>query len=113
MSGFVKGTTALITGGASGVGLAVASLCRKSGMNLALVDNNKSLLARAKDELSGSGTIIETYDVDVSKIEQWEDLRDKVKQKFGGVDFMMLNAGIGLRGGWEDQAYFHKVCYVK
>lgn len=109
MSIFAKGNTALITGSASGVGLAVASLCRKHGMNLALVDNNKTLLARAKDELSASDSTTESYDMDVSKIDQWENLRDQVKQKFGGVDLLMLNAGIGLKSGWEDQAYFHKV----
>lgn len=109
MSVFTKGKTALITGSASGVGLATANLCRKYGMNLALVDNNKSLLAQAKEKLSATGSITESYEMDVSKIEQWEDLREKVNKQFNGVDLLMLNAGIGLKSGWSDQEYFHKV----
>lgn len=120
---FRASNTALITGGASGIGLAVAALCRKAGMNLALVDNNAELLARAKKELpdgsaggdggSGSGSggaaKIETYEMDVSKAEQWAELRTKVKASFERVDFLMLNAGVGAKGGWENLDYFHKV----
>jgi len=122
---FRASNTALITGGASGVGLAVAALCRRAGMNLALVDNNAELLARAKRELpsgsgSGSGSSsggadggaggkIETYEMDVSKAEQWAELRTKVKASFERVDFLMLNAGVGAKGGWENLDYFHKV----
>ena len=82
-------------------------------MNLALVDNNKQLLARAKDELADSNTKTESYDMDVGKIEQWEDLREKVKNTFGSVELLMLNAGIGLKSGWEDNSYFQKVCTIK
>lgn len=107
---FKARNTALITGGASGVGLAVANLCRKAGMNLAIVDNNAELLARAKKELADTGdTRTETYEIDVSKADQWEELKSKFKSSFERVDFLMLNAGIGANGGWENLGYFHKV----
>jgi len=107
---FAKNNTALITGGASGVGLAVATLCRKHGMKLAIVDNNADYLAKAKESLGDKGSDdVETYQVDVSQIDQWKSLKEKVQQKFKTVDFLMLNAGIGLKGGWEDADYFKKV----
>ena len=77
-------------------------------MKLALVDNNPDNLAKAKGSL-GSTQPTEVYNVDVSKIDQWQDLRAKVKKSFGGVDFLMLNAGISVKGGWENIDYFHKV----
>jgi len=99
---FRAGATALITGGASGIGLAVAHLCKSHGMNVALVDNNAALLSAAKTALAGD---TQTYTVDVSKRDEWQALREKVRE----VDFLMLNAGIGLNGDWEDVDYFHKV----
>ncbi len=47
--------------------------------------------------------------MDVSKIDEWSDLRAKVDMDFGQVNFLMMNEGIGLKSGWEDIEYFHKV----
>ncbi|KAI4216350.1 MAG: hypothetical protein LQ351_001360 [Letrouitia transgressa] len=122
---FRAGHVALITGAASGkvllilnedskiieekgIGLAVAKLCRSHGMKLALVDISAESLSNAKHSLD-NGILTETYARDVSKLDQWHDLKSSVEQSFGGVDFLMLNAGIGLKGGWEDSDYFHKV----
>jgi NAD(P)-dependent dehydrogenase (short-subunit alcohol dehydrogenase family) len=107
VSVFTAGKTSLITGGASGIGLAVAQLCRKHGMKVAIVDNNTEYLEKAK-EILGS-TDVEAYKLDVSKMEQWADLKEKVQSKFGKIDLLMLNAGIGLKGTWGDSEYFHKV----
>ncbi|TID12893.1 NAD(P)-binding protein [Venturia nashicola] len=108
VSVFAANNIALITGGASGIGLAVAQLCRKHAMKVAIADNNAHYLAKAKETLNG-GSDVETYQLDVSKIEQWKDLKGKVRQRFGPVDFLMLNAGIGLKGTWGDTDYFHKI----
>jgi NADP-dependent 3-hydroxy acid dehydrogenase YdfG len=107
MSVFAANKSALITGGASGIGLAVAQLCRKHGMKVALVDNNTEYLAKAKDTLGSDD--VETYQIDVSKNEQWRELKENVLSKFGTVDLLMLNAGIGLKGSWGDADYFQKV----
>jgi NAD(P)-dependent dehydrogenase (short-subunit alcohol dehydrogenase family) len=107
MSVFAANKTALITGGANGIGFAVAQLCRKHGMKVAIVDNNSEYLANAKATLGADD--VKTYQIDVSKIEEWKDLKGKVDAEIGSVDFLMLNAGIGLRGSWGDSEYFHKV----
>ena len=78
------------------------------GMKLALIDISAHNLSSAKESL-GTDPLTETYSVDVSKIEEWRELKSKVEKSFGGVDFLMLNAGIGPKGGWEDVEYFHKI----
>ena len=91
------------------MGLAVAKLCRKHGMKLAIVDNNAETLGMAKQTL-GIEQETKTYEVDVSDLSQWGPLWEKVKKTFGGVDLLMLNAGRSAQGGWENSGYFEKVC---
>lgn len=105
---FKAGNTALITGAASGIGLAVAKLCYKHGMKLALVDRHTEALSQAHAHFD-NGPSVRIYSMDVSKLDEWTDLRVKVEMDFGQVNFLMLNAGIGLKSGWEDVEYFHKV----
>lgn len=107
---FRSGNTALITGGASGIGLALATKCAAYGMSVIIIDNNNPNLSAAKSAINGKVT---TVALDVSKIEEFEKLKEKVVNEFGGkIDLLALNAGIGLRGGWEDTSYFHKVLDV-
>lgn len=105
---FQAGNTALITGAASGVGLAVAQICHKHGMRLALADRDTKALTNASS-LFKDGVHVKTYTIDVSVVDQWGDLRAKVEMDFGQVNFLMLSAAIGLKSGWEDVEYFHKV----
>ena len=104
---FAPGNTALITGAASGIGLAVAKLCHKHGMKIALVDNNAANLKKADESFPSED--VESYQIDVSDLDAWTDLKSQVQFRFGSVDFLMLNAGIGLKGDWEDDDYFQKV----
>ena len=106
---FKAGNTALITGAASGIGLAVAKLCRQHGMKLALVDRNTDTLAQAKTIFEKDEAKTETYAMDVSKPNDWNDLRSKVESSFSRVDFLMLNAGTMVKGEWDDMMYFQKV----
>lgn len=108
MSVFAAKSTALITGGASGIGLAVAQLCRKHGMKVAIADNNPDNLSKARQTLGSED--VEAYQIDVSDLNAWQDLKTKVEGKFGQVDLLHLNAGMGLRGTWGDDNYFQKVC---
>ncbi|KAF2729422.1 NAD(P)-binding protein, partial [Polyplosphaeria fusca] len=106
MSVFKAGATALITGGSSGVGLAVAHLCLKHGMRTAIVDINPATLELARENLGGD---VETYQADVSNEADWQRVKDAVGTRFGEVDFLMLNAGVGTKSTWGDADYFQKV----
>jgi short-subunit dehydrogenase len=105
---FRPSATALITGAASGVGLAVAKLCASHSMNLILVDRDTSKLDDAKTSISGKGSV-DTHSMDVSSLSAWSDLKSKVESGGTKLDFLHLNAGIGAKGGWDDSEYFHKI----
>lgn len=106
MSVFRPSAHALITGGASGVGYAVAQLCLKHSMRVTITDNNQETLDLAAKNLSGPVTCLKA---DVSSRSDW----DTVQRKVGSdVDFLMLNAGIGGKGTWGDADYFDKILEV-
>lgn len=79
-------------------------------MNLVLVDTNKAKLDEAEASLkqSSSGTV-KVHEMDVSSISDWSSLADQLKQSSTSVDFLHLNAGIGLKSDWTDNSYFHKI----
>lgn len=102
MSVFRANSRALITGGASGIGYAVAELCLKASMKVTVVDYNSETLDYAKKNLQGD---IECIKSDVSDLGAWKSLKEKV----GDVDFLMLNAGRMVRGSWGESEYFKQV----
>ncbi|TKA72680.1 hypothetical protein B0A55_06281 [Friedmanniomyces simplex] len=113
ISVFRKGANALITGGASGVGLAVAKLCATHAMNIILVDNNTSKLDEAKSMLSSTKAgNVDTHSMDVASLSDWSKLKSHVESGGTKLDFLHLNAGIGLKSDWTDSAYFHKIMDV-
>jgi short-subunit dehydrogenase len=107
---FRPSATALITGAASGVGLAVAKLCASHSMNLILLDWDKDKLAAAQGALhnEGKGTV-DTHSIDVSSLDEWAALKSKIEGAGTKLDFLHLNAGVQAKGGWDDSAYFKKI----
>lgn len=87
---------AVITGGASGIGLAVAERLSAAGMRVALADRDEAALTAAADSLPGECLAVPT---DVSDLASVEALRDTVLDRFGEVAVLMNNAGTGGGGG--------------
>lgn len=91
-----SGRTAVITGGASGIGLGMARTFAGRGMNLVLADLDESLLATARQEFEGRGVKIATQSCDVSKLEEVEKLAELAMNEFGAVHIVCSNAGVGI-----------------
>jgi len=108
----VPNAVAVITGGASGIGLAAASHFAKLGLKVCIADHDDNKLARAAELLTyvapGGSEDIMSLAVDVSQRGDLEKLEAAVLGRFGGTDVLMNNAGIGPdstilgpRGTWE------------
>ena len=87
--------TAVITGGAAGIGLAVAKSLAGKGMNIVLVDIRVDLLEAAAAEVKEAGAAaVMTRNTDVSDRAAVDALREAVYARFAHVDVLMCNAGI-------------------
>ncbi len=89
---------AVITGGASGIGLAAAKRCATSGMKVCIADVGAERLASAEKQLAaiapgGAASVMATA-TDVSRVEEVAKLEAAVRERFGGTDLLMNNAGI-------------------
>jgi len=92
----VKDNVAVITGGASGIGFAAAAAFARNGMKVCIADVDQARLADAATRLSSltSATHVMTFAIDVSKAESVTELERAVRERFGGTDLLMNNAGI-------------------
>lgn len=88
-----KDKVAIVTGGASGIGLATVKKLLEKGANVVIADVSKNL----DDVVSSLGSEARTLGVmtDVSKEEDVKNMIDKTIQKFGHLDYLVSNAGIG------------------
>ncbi|KAM0151287.1 hypothetical protein ACHAPG_008341 [Botrytis cinerea] len=118
VSSLAPGNTALITGGASGIGFSFAEKCVKAGLNVILVDNNGDNLGAAQmylSQLNGEGQVV-GLNVDVGVEEEWESIKDVVEGDFDGtLHILFLNAGFSARGSFatpSSSSYFSKILSV-
>src|SRR3954468_16421451 len=91
-------SVAVITGGASGIGLAAAMRFAARGMKVCIADLGADRLKEAETKLSsaspaGDGHVM-TAPVDVSRVDDLIALESAVRKRFGGTDILMNNAGI-------------------
>ncbi|WP_421912363.1 SDR family NAD(P)-dependent oxidoreductase [Mesorhizobium sp.] len=101
------GNTAVITGGASGIGLAAAKRLAFMGMKIVIADIGGARLdeaARAIAAITGDDAML-AVSTDVSKADQVDRLADRAFGAFGGVSLLMNNAGVGNNPGkpWENR----------
>jgi short-subunit dehydrogenase len=90
--------TAVVTGGASGIGLAIAEELSRRGCQLALVDLQPERLHSAQQRLSATNQRVTLHECDVGNNEQVLAMRDEVLKAHGRVNLLVNNAGVSLAG---------------
>jgi NAD(P)-dependent dehydrogenase (short-subunit alcohol dehydrogenase family) len=111
------GRGAVITGGASGIGLAAAKRLAKLGMKVCIADLGGAALDAAAQtvaaESKGGAKDVLAVATDVSRKDEVHRLQEKAYQAFGDVAFLMNNAGVEGGGGpWENYAGWEKLLSV-
>jgi len=94
----VDGKVAVITGGASGIGKAVATRAAALGMKLVLADIEEPVLVAAAQELAADGADVLAVVTDVAAADSVGALRDAALARFGAVHLVHNNAGVGVGG---------------
>jgi NAD(P)-dependent dehydrogenase (short-subunit alcohol dehydrogenase family) len=98
----LRGKVAVVTGGASGIGYALARSFASEGARVLIGDVEAAALDRAVSELGDSGADIEGVVTDVTDPAQMQALADAAVTRFGGVHLFCNNAGVGGGGlSWE------------
>ncbi|MEM1273289.1 MAG: SDR family NAD(P)-dependent oxidoreductase [Pseudomonadota bacterium] len=94
---FTSDSVAVVTGGASGIGLAVATTYARMGMRVVLVDRAADKLVSAAETVRSAGAAdVMTASSDVADREEVATLEAAIAERFGGTDILMNNAGIGV-----------------
>ena len=94
---------AVVTGGASGIGFAVAERLAAEGMKLVLADVEPGALDGAVKKLEAGGAAVLGVRTDVSQAADVERLAAKTLERFGGVHVVFNNAGVAVTGeAWEN-----------
>ena len=96
------GKVVVITGGASGIGLAVARRVARAGALCALLDMDEAALASCEQEFLREGWEVMVHVCDVSVRSQCEAAVGNVIERFGGIDVLFNNAGITQRSRFVD-----------
>jgi NAD(P)-dependent dehydrogenase (short-subunit alcohol dehydrogenase family) len=95
MSNEFAGKTAIISGGAGGIGFALAEEFGQLGMNIVIADIDQAQLAEAKQKLQDANVQVLACPLDVTNYQQWEDTVAAAEAKFGDIHMLVNNAGVG------------------
>ena len=98
----LEGRVAVVTGAASGIGLATATRFAQEGMKVVLADVERGPLADAVSKLEGLGYEVLGVPTDVSRVEQIQALADRAVDAFGQVHVVHNNAGVVRAGRMEE-----------
>ncbi len=101
----VAGKVAFITGGASGIGLAMARSFSAAGMRVAIADIEEHALERAAASFAPNNTQVIALRVDVADRESVARAADETERAFGNVHVVCNNAGVGLTGPLEETSF--------
>jgi NAD(P)-dependent dehydrogenase (short-subunit alcohol dehydrogenase family) len=104
----LRGKAAVVTGGGAagdgiGNGRAAAILLARAGASVFVVDRKKELAERTADMISAEGGIAEAHSADVTDEAHCRELVERCVERFGRLDCLDNNVGIGSRGSVVDE----------
>jgi NAD(P)-dependent dehydrogenase (short-subunit alcohol dehydrogenase family) len=103
MNGRVKGKVVLITGGASGIGLASAEACAREGAIVVITDLNVAQGESQAECLVAEGLNVEFMQQDATSEADWKRVVDEIVHRHGRLDVLVNNAGIAVLAPLEQE----------
>jgi NAD(P)-dependent dehydrogenase (short-subunit alcohol dehydrogenase family) len=94
----VAGKVAVVTGGSSGIGRGIASAFARAGMTVVVTGRTGAHLDETASIFAERGLAVETMQVEVTDLPAMQAAADEVERRFGRIDVLVNNAGIGLTG---------------
>lgn len=106
--GRLDGKDILVTGGTTGIGLACAKRFRDEGARVAITGRSDENLEAARKSIGGD---VLTIRADVSRVAEIEKMVNEVREHFGGLDGLLVNAGIAKFKPFDemDEATFDEI----
>ena len=101
----VAGKVAFITGGASGMGLAMARSFSAAGMKIAIADIEQQALDAVAAEFAASNADVITLQLDVTDRDAMEQAAKATEKAFGKVHVVCNNAGVAVGGAVDEMSY--------
>jgi len=110
----LDGKSAIVTGGAKGIGKAIAIRLCEAGARVLIADMDEVALETTVDDLKSNGMTVEGIKVDISEPEDITTMINACKEKFQSLDILVNNAGIYPNKKISDMTYeeFDKVLSV-
>ncbi len=103
--GRLQNKIALVTGAAQGLGKAIANEFAKEGAKVVLIDINEEGLFKVGKEIHEHGGEVLPMKLDVTNEEQWKVVINNILEKYGQLDVVVNNAGVGTHGNIETTTY--------
>jgi 3-oxoacyl-[acyl-carrier protein] reductase len=96
----LNGKVAIVTGGSRGIGLAVARALVGEGVNVTITGRGEGHLSAARPNIEAAGHgAVEALQADVRQFDAMRRVVDATVARFGGLDILINNAGVGFFGG--------------
>jgi NAD(P)-dependent dehydrogenase (short-subunit alcohol dehydrogenase family) len=93
----IRGQVAIVTGGSRGIGFAIAKALVAEGVQVAVTGKDAAHLSAARPQLEAAGpSSVETLQADVRRYDDVKRAVDATVARFGGIDILINNAGVGI-----------------